>query len=31
MNTCTPNCAAGNQVALFFNYDAASRQFVQQP
>ena len=31
MNTCTPSCAAGNQVAVFFNYDAASRQFVQQP
>ncbi len=30
-NTCTPNCAAGNQVAVFFNYDPASRQFVQQP
>jgi serine/threonine-protein kinase len=30
-NTCTPSCAAGNQVAVFFNYDAASRQFVQQP
>jgi eukaryotic-like serine/threonine-protein kinase len=31
MNTCTPSCAAGNQVAVFFNYDAASRQFAQQP
>jgi serine/threonine-protein kinase len=31
MNTCTPSCAAGNQVAVFFNYDAAARQFVQQP
>ena len=31
MNTCTPTCAAGNQEAVFFNYDPASRQFVQQP
>jgi hypothetical protein len=30
MNTCMPNCAAGNQTAVFFNYDHASRQFVQQ-
>jgi hypothetical protein len=30
-NTCTPSCAAGNQVAVFFNYDPAPRQFVQQP
>jgi serine/threonine-protein kinase len=30
MNTCMPNCAAGNQMAVFFNYDHASRQFVQQ-
>ncbi|HEY1635172.1 MAG TPA: serine/threonine-protein kinase [Acidimicrobiales bacterium] len=30
-NTCTPSCAAGNQEAVSFNYDPASRQFVQQP
>jgi serine/threonine-protein kinase len=30
-NTCTPSCAAGNQVAVSFNYDPTSRQFVQQP
>jgi hypothetical protein len=29
-NTCTPTCAAGNQVAVFFNYDAGTHQFVQQ-
>jgi hypothetical protein len=30
-NTCTPNCAAGNQVAVTFNYDPGTHQFVQQP